>query len=84
MSGHEFMGHQNEFSGTLQSPEKPTQFLSLQDVLKRTTISRSLLYQLIKDPVTPFPSPVHIGRRSVWIEHEIEEYIATIIANERD
>ena len=38
----------------------PQRFLSLRDVLDRLTISRSLLYELIKDPVQPFP------RRCIW------------------
>jgi len=37
-------------------------FVSLRDVLDRLTIRRSLLYELIKDPIQPFPAPVHIGR----------------------
>ena len=64
--------------------DAPSRFLSLKDVMARTTISRSLLYQLIKDPVRPFPSPVHIGRRSVWIEGEVEAYMKTVIDEERD
>jgi predicted DNA-binding transcriptional regulator AlpA len=56
-----------------------TRFLSLRDVLGRLTISRSLLYELIKDPVQPFPAPVHIGRRSVWVESEVESYMQAIL-----
>ena len=63
---------------------RPSRFLSLRDVLDRLTISHSLLYELIKDPVQPIPTPVHIGRRSVWVEQEIEEYMAKLIASERD
>lgn len=59
-------------------------FLSLRDVLDRLTISRSLLYELIKDPVFPFPSPVHIGRRSVWVEREVDAYMRGVIENERE
>lgn len=62
---------------------KPQRFLSLRDVLDRLTISRSLLYELIKDPIHPFPSPVHLGRRSVWVEGEVEAYMQDVIEAER-
>jgi prophage regulatory protein len=59
--------------------DAPTRFLSLRQVLDRTSISRSLVYQLIKDEERPFPAPVHIGRRSVWIEGEVELYMQNIV-----
>lgn len=62
---------------------KPQRFLSLRDVLDRLTISRSLLYELIKDPVQPFPRPVHLGRRSVWLESEVEGYIRDVVYAQR-
>lgn len=61
----------------------PERFLSLRDILDRLTISRALLYELIKDPVRPFPAPVHIGRRSVWIEAEVDAYMRRVIEQER-
>ncbi|WP_276912375.1 helix-turn-helix transcriptional regulator [Hyphomonas atlantica] len=61
----------------------PRRFLSLQNVLDRLTISRSLLYELIRDPVRPFPAPVHLGRRSVWVEGEVEEYMREVAEAER-
>jgi len=64
-------------------PNKPQRFLSLRDVLDRLTISRSLLYELIKDPVRPFPAPVHLGRRSVWVEGEVEGYMREVVEAER-
>lgn len=60
-----------------------TKLLSLRDVLDRTSISRSLLYELIKDSNRPFPSPVHIRRRSLWIEGEVEQYMTDVISDER-
>ena len=62
---------------------RATRFLSLRDVLERTSISRSLLYELIKDPKRPFPSPVHIRRRSLWVEGEVEQYMTNLIRDER-
>jgi|GEM_PF-1560593 len=68
-------------------PELPAQaeirFLSLRDVLDRLTISRSLLYELMKDPIQPFPAPVHIGRRSVWVKNEVESYMQAILEKAR-
>lgn len=64
----------------IRSPER---FLSIRDVLDRLSISRSLLYELIKDPVRPFPPPVHIGRRSVWIEREVEAFMQDVVETER-
>jgi predicted DNA-binding transcriptional regulator AlpA len=64
-------------------PQSPPRFLSLHDVLDRLTISRSLLYQLIKDPVRPFPAPVHLRRRSVWVEGEVEEYMRQVVETGR-
>lgn len=61
----------------------PQRFLSLRDVLDRLTISRSLLYELIKDPVRPFPSPVHLGRRSLWVEGEVEAYMREVAESGR-
>lgn len=58
-------------------------FLSLRDVLDRLTISRSLLYELIKDPIQPFPAPIHIGRRSVWVADEVESYMHSVIESAR-
>lgn len=67
----------------LPGPVTPERFLSIRDVLGRLSISRSLLYELIRDPVRPFPSPVHIGRRSVWIEREVEAFMQDVVETER-
>lgn len=67
----------------LARPVPPERLLSIQDVLGRLSISRSLLYELIKDPVRPFPPPVHIGRRSVWIEREVDAFIQDVVKTER-
>jgi predicted DNA-binding transcriptional regulator AlpA len=63
-------------------PPAPHRFLALKDVLSRLTISRSMLYELIHDPDRPFPAPVHIGRRSVWVEGEVEAYMQGVIEAE--
>ena len=71
----------SDASGPVQ--HMPQRFLSLRDVLERLTISRSLLYELIKDPVHPFPSPVHLGRRSLWVEGEVEAYMRDVAESGR-
>ncbi|MBI1255474.1 MAG: AlpA family phage regulatory protein [Hyphomonas sp.] len=68
---------------SVQDSDLGLRFLSLRDVLDRLTISRSLLYELIKDPVQPFPAPVHIGRRSVWVEKEVESYMRAVLTAAR-
>ena len=72
-----------DFEKAQPERSRVTRFLSLRDVLDRTSISRSLLYELIKDPNRPFPSPVHIRRRSLWIEGEVEQYMTNVISDER-
>ena len=72
-----------KFEEDRREKSRVTKFLSLRDVLDRTSISRSLLYELIKDPNRPFPSPVHIRRRSLWIEGEVEQYMTDVISDER-
>ncbi len=69
----------------LSSPasQEELKFLSLRDVLDRLTISRSLLYELMKDPVRPFPRPFRIGRRSVWEKSEVLAYMQTVIDETR-
>ncbi|WP_420537710.1 helix-turn-helix transcriptional regulator [Hyphomonas atlantica corrig.] len=63
---------------------QPIRFLSLNQVLDRLSVGRSTLYSQIKDSVRPFPSPVHIGRRSVWVESEVEAFMASLILSERN
>lgn len=75
--------HQSQSSTMSASTTEGLRFLSLRDVLDRLTISRSLLYELIKDPVQPFPAPVHIGRRSVWAESEVESYMHAVLEKAR-
>lgn len=70
--------------GQFEQAETTFRFLSLAQVLNRVSVSRSTLYANIKDPTLPFPSPVHIGRRSVWIEHEVEAYMRAVVETSRN
>lgn len=69
---------------TYEGPERstaPRRFLSLSQVLDMLSISRSTLYANIHNDEMPFPKPVHIGRRSVWLEREVLEYMSTVVRN---
>lgn len=48
--------------------------IKLKEVLNKTGIGRSTLYNLIK--ISQFPKPVILGLRAVgWLESEIDEWI---------
>ncbi|MPW31896.1 AlpA family phage regulatory protein [Agarivorans sp. B2Z047] len=56
-------------------------FITLKEVLKKLSISRSALY--LKIQTKQMPQPIKLGaRRVAWLEHEIDEVIA-ILANGR-
>ena len=49
----------------------------------RTGLSRSTIYQYIKDGA--FPKPVHLGPRAVgWLESEVSEWITQRVNIARD
>lgn len=53
-------------------------FLRLTDVIKRTGLSRSSIYQNIADG--NFPTNISLGARSVaWLESEIDAWMQTRI-----
>ena len=57
--------------------------LRRRQVEQRTGLSRSTLYQYIKDGC--FPKPVRLGPRAVgWLESEVRDWIATRIRIARD
>jgi len=47
------------------------------------SVGRSLIDQLINDDERPCPPPVHVGRRSVWLEDEVEAYLRELLEAER-
>ncbi|SFM36504.1 helix-turn-helix transcriptional regulator [Nitrosomonas communis] len=56
-----------------------SKFIRLNQVKTITGLSRSSIYQFIKDG--NFPSQVKLGARSVaWVASEIEEWMASCIA----
>lgn len=52
------------------------------EVERRTALSRSRIYDLLKQD--SFPKPVRLGAMSVaWVEAEIQDWIASRIADSR-
>ena len=59
-----------------------TSLLTIKDVLRRRRAARSTLYVELKlDP--DMPQPVKIGRRTFFVEAEIEAWLANKIAKAR-
>jgi len=56
--------------------------LRLPEVMRRTGMCRAKIYKLCK--VSGFPKPLRLhGRSSAWVESEVQEWIANIIAEAR-
>lgn len=51
-------------------------FLRLSEVEDSVGLRKTKIYELIKDKSDPFPSPIHIGARSVWAECEVNAWKA--------
>src|SRR5579859_552831 len=67
----------------LEGEKMPEKILRLPNVLDRTGLSRSTVYQRVTEG--RFPRPVSLGARAVgWIETEIEEWIARQIEVSRE
>ena len=59
-----------------QTLQREPAFLRRRQVQTRTGLSRSTIYQYIKDGV--FPKPVPLRPRAVgWLESDVSEWIAT-------
>lgn len=54
----------------------PLRLLKLQQVISRTSVARTFIYDQIKKG--KFPHPVKAGRASLWVEAEIEQWIQTL------
>ncbi len=55
--------------------------IRLKDVLDRTALSRSVLYDLMSRGQFPHPTKAFYGgRTNVWSEGEIEDFIASRLA----
>lgn len=56
--------------------------LKLPEVIKRTSLCRSLIYQMMKGGEFPKNIPIY-GRSVGWVESEIENWIQNRIKNAR-
>ena len=66
-----------------QPIQREPAFLRRKHVQTRTGLSRSTIYQYIKDGV--FPKPVPLGPRAVgWLESDVSEWIAGRVKIARD
>ena len=64
------------------STNRPVVILRLAQVISRTALSRSTIYQLIANG--DFPKQIKLGAYSVgWIEAEIDEWLSSRIAQSR-
>ena len=62
---------------------QPHSILRRKQVQVRTGLSRSAIYQYIKDGA--FPKPIPLGPRAVgWLESEVSEWIAQRVNIARD
>ena len=62
--------------------KNPLRILRLRQVIERTGLSRSTIYDHIS--IGEFPKQISLGPRSVgWVESEIEEWIANRIEASR-
>jgi prophage regulatory protein len=53
---------------------EPRTFLRLKDVIRRTTYSRTRIYELIN--LRQFPGPIHLGARAVaWLESDVNDWM---------
>lgn len=66
----------------IASATRPAAIMRLAQVISRTGLSRSTIYQRIDDG--EFPQQIRLGANSVgWIEAEIDDWISARIAKSR-
>ena len=69
----------NRFSDAAAAPnsleQRPARFLPKKEVLRRVGCSYTTVWELMKRG--EFPRSRQLGRRAVWIEQEIEEFITS-------
>lgn len=63
-------------------PDKVEQFVKLPDIKTVTSLSKTKLYALIKDG--DFPAPIKLGRSSVWLMSEVQDWMEKQIAVSRN
>lgn len=66
-----------------------TQYLTIKEVCSRRKCSRSTLFeelrrQKLSCEKVSMPSPFKLGRRTYFVEAEVEEWLQTAVANARN
>jgi prophage regulatory protein len=65
----------NNIANEQTTQNQELRLLNLKDVLLRTKLSKSTIYQLIKD--NAFPKPIKITtRRVAWLTHEVDCWVS--------
>ena len=59
----------------------PERLLSMRTVRAQVELHPATIYGMIKDD--EFPKPIKMGRRSLWIESEVQAWIRARIADSR-
>ena len=67
---------------TLKDTTKPLRFIRVSQVLEWTSLSRSTLYQLLKERA--FPAQIRLTKRTVvWLESEVLAWMCERLASHR-
>lgn len=62
---------------------KPTRTLRLPEVIYRTSLKKSTIYEFIANG--SFPKPINLGSRAVgWLEEEIDQWLDKKIQQSRN
>lgn len=76
------MQHATPQSAPAHVQQQQTALIRRKEVVRLTALSRSRIYDLMKQGA--FPNPVRLGAMSVaWVEAEIREWIAARITDSR-
>jgi prophage regulatory protein len=77
------MGDEMSMHPVLKRNEDRLTFLSLNDVVKRTTLSRSTILVMVREG--RFPQPVRLGySRTAYVEAEVVEWMEEAIRATRE
>jgi prophage regulatory protein len=67
---------------TCTQPVPPLVLIRLPEVLRRTSLSKTTVYQMIADQ--SFPSKINLGGKAIaFLSHEVDQWIADRVAASR-
>ncbi|WP_239797770.1 AlpA family transcriptional regulator [Candidatus Nitrotoga arctica] len=70
-------------TSSIQAQHLPPLLIRRKEVERLTSLSRSRIYELMKQD--KFPKPLRLGTMSVaWVEIEVKEWLSTLIADNRN